>query len=339
MSSGSANDVRRGTLRRRESSLKWFAGFLFLCLTSHLVLGQGAVKLPEEEQKQKEEKLVSKEQEQIAQQANLEIRGNTAFDDKTLRSQLKEQLTFIAQNGLTNARADDAAFFLGLFYKKHGYAKVDVRYTIVSGSHFRLDISEGPLVHLGKIQFIGNRQLPTDKLFQYAVGPTQSRYSKATKLLPFVSSDLVEGAALVERYYVSQGFVEAMVEPPTYRYVQADLVDVQIVIHEGRSTFSARSFLSGRRSTAGKLCAGRFLICSGFPTPRGGWLISHGGSRLTTRPAVILRSRSTPSGSRLWRSTDMSRCGLRSIQASLSLRRRDGERNAAIAPELSGQSA
>ena len=81
MSSGSANDVRRGTLRRRESSLKWFAGFLFLCLTSHLVLGQGAVKLPEEEQKQKEQKLVSKEQEQIAQQANLEIRGNTAFDD------------------------------------------------------------------------------------------------------------------------------------------------------------------------------------------------------------------------------------------------------------------
>jgi hypothetical protein len=42
--------------------LKWFAGFLFLCLTSQLVLGQGAVKLPEEEQKQKEKKL-AKEQE------------------------------------------------------------------------------------------------------------------------------------------------------------------------------------------------------------------------------------------------------------------------------------
>src|SRR6476660_8823952 len=208
MSSGSAKDVRRGTLRRRESGLKWFVGFLFLCLTSHGVLGQGAVKLPEEEQKQKEEKLVSKEQEQIAQQANLEIRGNTAFDDKTLRSQLKEQLTFIAQSGLTNARADDAAFFLGLFYKKHGYAKVEVRYTIISGGHFRLDISEGPLVHLGTIQFIGNRQLPSDKLFQYVIGPTQSRYSRATKRLPFDPSDIVEGGALVDRYYVSEGFVE-----------------------------------------------------------------------------------------------------------------------------------
>jgi len=269
MSSGSANDVRRGTLRRRESGLKWFVGFLFLCLTSHGVLGQGAVKLPEEEQKQKEEKLVSKEQEQIAQQANLEIRGNTAFDDKTLRSQLKEQLTFIAQNGLTSARADDAAFFLGLFYKKHGYAKVEVRYTIVSGSHFRLDISEGPLVHLGKIQFIGNRQLPTDKLFQYAVGPTQSRYSKATKLLPFVPSDLVEGAALVERYYVSQGFVEAIVDPPIYRYVQADLVDVQIVIHEGQKYFFGNINFVGPTIYGGEALRGQILDLVRLPYTEG----------------------------------------------------------------------
>ena len=84
--------------------------------------------------------------------------GNTAFDDKELRSQLKEQLSFIAENGLTSARADDAAFFLELFYKKHGYAKVNVHYTILSGNRFRLDISEGPLVHLAKIKF--RRQSP-----------------------------------------------------------------------------------------------------------------------------------------------------------------------------------
>ena len=69
------------------------------------------------------------------------------------------------------------------------------------------------------------------------IGPTQSRLLRATKRLPFVPSDIVEGAALVDRYYVSEGFVEAMVEPPTYRYVQPDLVDVQIVIHEGQKYF------------------------------------------------------------------------------------------------------
>ncbi|MBA3543186.1 MAG: hypothetical protein H0T83_01900, partial [Chthoniobacterales bacterium] len=109
------------------------AGFVFVfCLTICSALGQTAVKLPEQEQKEKQKKAVAKEQEQIAQQANAEIRGNAAFDDKTLRSQLKEQLTFIAQNGLTAARGDDAAFFLELYYKKRGYAKVEVRYTIVS---------------------------------------------------------------------------------------------------------------------------------------------------------------------------------------------------------------
>ena len=166
-------------------------------------------------------------------------------------------------------RADDAAFFLGLFYKKHGYAKVEVRYTIISGSHFRLDISEGPLVHLGRIQFIGNRQLPSDKLFQYVVGPTQSRYSRATKLLPFVPSDIVEGAALVDRYYVSEGFVEAMVEPPTYRYVQPDLVDVQIVIHEGQKYFFGQVNFVGPTIYGGEALRGQILDLLRLPYTEG----------------------------------------------------------------------
>nr|MBA3652259.1 BamA/TamA family outer membrane protein [Chthoniobacterales bacterium] len=59
----------------------------------------------------------------------------------------------------------------------------------------------------------------------------------ATALLPFVPGDVVEGADLVLRYYISEGFVEATVEPPTYRYMQPDLVNAQIVIHEGQKYF------------------------------------------------------------------------------------------------------
>ena len=132
---------------------------------------QTAVKLPEQEQKEEKRKPPPKRRRRLLRKPDLEIRGNTAFDDKTLRSQLKEQLTFIAQNGLTSARADDAAFFLELYYKKRGYAKVDVSYTIVSGNRLRLDVSEGPLVHLKVVQFIGNREVPTEKLFEYAVSP------------------------------------------------------------------------------------------------------------------------------------------------------------------------
>lgn len=207
-----------------------------LCLTTIGAEAQtaAAVKLPEQKQREQQAKAKAKQEEKIAQQANVEIVGNKAFDEKTLRSQLKEQLTFIAREGLTAARADDAAFFLELFYRKHGYAKVEVTYTILSGDRFRLTINEGPLVHLGKVIFVGNRQISVDKLFDYAVGPTRQRVSKAERSLPFVPSDLTEGADLVQRFYVSEGFAECIVEPPVNQYVKPDLVDTRFVIHEGQ---------------------------------------------------------------------------------------------------------
>ncbi len=229
-----------------------------LCLTSIGVCAQTAVKLPEQEQKEKAKKEASREQEKVAQEANVEIRGNVAYDDQTLRSQLKEQLTFIAKNGLSSARGDDAAFFLSLYYKKHGYAKVNVRYTI-SGNRLRLDVSEGPLVRLETVQFIGNRQIPTDKLFDYVVSPIREGDATGKGRLPFVPSQLTEGADLVQRFYVSEGFVEAVVEPPTYSYVQADLVRAQLVIHEGRKYFFGNVNFVGPTIYGGEALRGQIL--------------------------------------------------------------------------------
>ncbi len=238
---------------------KFYLSLLSLCLTVGWVLAQNAVKLPEQEQKEKQKKATAKVQEKVAQEANLELRGNTAFNEKEIRSQLKEQLTFIAEQGLSAARADDAAFFLELFYKKHGYAKVDVSYTILSGNRFRLSIAEGPEVHLGKVIFVGSGQLPDDKIFDYAVGPTRSRYSKATALLPFVPGDVEEGASLVQRFYVSEGYVECLVDPPTYRYVKPDLVDTSIVIHAGRKYSFGKITFVGPTIYGGEALRGQFL--------------------------------------------------------------------------------
>src|SRR5437773_699883 len=142
-------------------------------LTLGIAFGQNAVKLLQQEKKEKQQKLIAKQQEKIAQHANLEIRGNTAFDEKELRSQLKEQITTIEEYGLTSARGDDAAFFLELFYRKHGYARVNVRYRIERGDRLVLEVNEGPLVTLGQVQFAGNNHALAEKLFEYAVGPTR----------------------------------------------------------------------------------------------------------------------------------------------------------------------
>ena len=158
------------------------------------VLAQTAVNVARPEEKAKEKKAVAKQQEKRAQKTSIiEFQGNKAFKETELRSQLKEQINTLDEHGLTPARGDDMAFFLEIFYRKQGYAKVKVNYVIESSDRLRLDIDEGQLTTLGTVTFDGNVNEPADKLFDYAVGPTRERYSKLQKKLPFVAADIEEG--------------------------------------------------------------------------------------------------------------------------------------------------
>src|SRR6266513_4758711 len=150
---------------------------------------QSAVDVARPEEQQQARQAVVKEQEKRAKRTSIiEFRGQQAFDDKELRSALKEQITTIQDFGLSPARADDLAFFLEVFYRKHGYAKVNVHYVIESGDRLRLDITEGPRFLLRTVAFDGNAHEPADRLFEYMVGPTRERYSRLEKRLPFVAA-------------------------------------------------------------------------------------------------------------------------------------------------------
>jgi outer membrane protein insertion porin family len=225
---------------------------VLLCLGSVALgvegLAQSAVDVVRPEERQKTQQAIVKKEEKRAQQTSvIEFRGQQAFKEKELRSQLKEEITTVEDYGLNPARADDLAFFLEVFYRKHGYAKVNVHYVIESQNRVRLDITEGPLMTLGKVIFDGNIKEPTDKLFEYVVGPTRERYSKLQKNLPFVAADMEEGANLVHRLYVAEGFLDSVVDRPRYIFRdQSNQVDVTIPIHEGgQYVFGITSF-SGR---------------------------------------------------------------------------------------------
>src|SRR5881409_2985378 len=200
------------------------------------VAAQSAVDVARPEQRQKERRAVEKVQEKRAKQASIiEFRGEQAFNEKDLRSALKEEITTIEDFGLSPARADDLAFFLEVFYRKHGYAKVNVHYIIESSDRLRLDITEGPRFMLQTVVFDGNTRELADKLFEYMVGPTRERYSRLEKRLPFVAADMQEGAHLVQRFYIAEGFLDVVVDPPRYKFQpQSDDVDVVVPIHEGR---------------------------------------------------------------------------------------------------------
>src|SRR5438067_6582937 len=194
--------------------------FFFLCnLAAALELAaQTAVSPPRAEEKQKQQNAVAKEQEKKAQATTaVEFNGQQAFKEKDLRSAVKEQLATVDRYGLTPARADDLAFFVEVFYRKHGYTKASVHYKIEGRDRLRLEINEGALMTLGTITFEGNAAEPTDKLFDFVVGPTRERYSKLQRHLPFVASDVQEGVELVHRLYVAEGFLDAAVDQPRYR--------------------------------------------------------------------------------------------------------------------------
>src|SRR5579884_861436 len=164
----------------------------------------------------------------------IEFRGARAFNEKQLRAALKEEITTIEDFGLTAARADDLAFFLEVFYHKHGYAKAKASYVIVSPSRLRLDIAEGPRFLLGAVTFEGNAHEPAAKLFDYMAGPTRERYSRLEKRLPFVAADLEEGTHLVQRFYVAEGFLHATVDPPRYTLPdEGNVVNVVVPVYEG----------------------------------------------------------------------------------------------------------
>ena len=212
------------------------------------VAAQSAVDVVRPEEQQKARRAVVKQQEKRAKRASIiEFRGEQAFTDKDLRLGLKEEITTIEDFGLSPARADDLAFFLEVFYRKHGYAKVDVRYVIESGDRLRLDINEGPRFMLNQVTFDGDAHESPDKLFEYIVGPTRERYSRMEKRLPFVAADLEEGTHLVQRFYIAQGFLNAVVDPPREKFQAGSSdVDVAVPIHEGRQYFFGNITFSGQ---------------------------------------------------------------------------------------------
>jgi outer membrane protein insertion porin family len=224
-------------------------GVLF-CLGSVAIafnVAAQSVDIARPEERQKAQQAVVKEQEKRAKQTSIiEFRGEQAFKEKDLRTALKEEITTIEDFGLSPARADDLAFFLEVFYRKHGYAKVNVHYTVESQNRLRLDITEGPQFTVRTIIFDGNAHEPTDKLFEYMVGPTRERYSKLEKKLPFVAADVEEGTRLVQRFYVAEGFLDALVDAPRYEFEQNNQVDVVVPIHEGRQYFFGSISFTGQ---------------------------------------------------------------------------------------------
>jgi outer membrane protein insertion porin family len=165
--------------------------------------------------------------------------GNRSFTEKDLRDAVADPLQQIRSEGLSLPLADDTAYYVGLFYRRHGYPVVDVKYKISdNGQGLDLYINEGPYYDLGDIYFKGDHTFPPDVLKDYMIGTTRARVSQFQKNLPYVEADLVTGTSLVQGYYISQGFPKVQIlKLETHPDDARRVVDVTVVIVEGPRYF------------------------------------------------------------------------------------------------------
>jgi len=160
------------------------------------------------------------------------VSGNIHFDEAQIRGVLADQLAEIATSGLSPAVADDAAFFLTLFYQKAGYSQAHVRWALPPGGGLRLTIEEGPLARLGAIGFSGNDTVPSATLLEFVLGKPEDR--PRDYAFPFVESDIQSAVSRIRGYYLQEGFLDSIVDDPEITLSpDKTRADIRIYIYEG----------------------------------------------------------------------------------------------------------
>lgn len=203
---------------------------------------------------------------QIAWAESVEFSGARAYPVAELRTAIAEQLIDIESKGLTMARADDAAFFLGGFYRKNGYSRVEVKYEI-RGRTLALQIKEGPRALLRSLKFVGNRNKPGADLAQFFAGVPMEGLAAAN--IPYTEAEVSAGGDRIRGYYLSEGWLDVQVDTVSSQ-VTADgtAADVVVNVVEGMHyTFGEVTFTGGEGYTRAELIAALGAPPEGTYTP------------------------------------------------------------------------
>ena len=181
---------------------------------------QTAVKVPKPEEKDKAEKAVKKEQEKKAQRTSvIEFRGQTAFNEKELRSQSEG-----ADHHDRRLRSDRRARRRCRLFPRAVLSQARLR----QGQrplHDRVGRSAPPRYqrraagHAGMVNFVGNQHQPAeDSVRLRGRADARTLFEACRQKLPFVAADVEEGADLVHRLYIANGYLDAKVDKPIYHY-------------------------------------------------------------------------------------------------------------------------
>ncbi|OYW28665.1 MAG: hypothetical protein B7Z47_05590, partial [Chthoniobacter sp. 12-60-6] len=159
--------------------------------------------------------------------------GVSETAEADVRDVIKEQTALAEDVTMSPPLADDLAFFVRQRYLDLGYVEVKVPWEIVGGAAL-LEVDEGPPTLVGTITFEGAGEQDVKELTAYLLRRTHEKLKESSDHPPYVEADLRAGAGLVQRYFQSQGFLEAVVEEPVCTHSVPGRCDIHVKIIPGR---------------------------------------------------------------------------------------------------------
>ena len=176
-----------------------------------------------------------------AAESKVQITGAAAFPEEELRTAMAAQIREIDEKGASPARADDAAYYLGAYYRKNGYAKVQTDYA-VSGNKVVIKVNEGPRSLVHGLTFVGNTSYPAATLFEYMIGVTPEQFAKQPDIVPYHEGEVAAGVDRVRGFYVSEGYLDAKV----------DAADIKLTANDTRAEITVH-IVEGTRYVVGEV--------------------------------------------------------------------------------------
>jgi len=136
------------------------------------------------------------------------IRGLRTVPESEARSFIEHQLDYIEENGVSTARADDAAYFLETSLRDRGYDDARVKWQIPAANRIVLEVSEGGMLLLVDVVCEGNHALSDEGLFELMTSDTRERLDlKLIDEIPYVNDDVEAGRNHVKDYYDLLGYI------------------------------------------------------------------------------------------------------------------------------------
>ena len=166
--------------------------------------------------------------------AEVSFRGLDQLTIDQARAIISHQLSYIAERGISPARADDAAYFLGIGMRRMGFEGAEVDWEI-DGDSVILVVQESKLRSLGKIQMEGNAAIAADVLEALLTESTRSQMKGVLKRakLPFVQQDIDNGIEQIRNLYANLGYYDAELVAETEKQEESGLVDIRVSVQEG----------------------------------------------------------------------------------------------------------